>query len=367
MESSSQTSSREGFLHADTLILHLLGKCNLTCFHCYMDGAPTRHERLALGDVLGAIEDCRTLGITSLSLTGGEPLLYPELRRVLQAASAITGLATTLSTNATLLSDRYIDQIARLGVKLNVSVDGGPEFHDAFRRESGAFVKTEQGIKSAVKAGISVTVIMTVSRGNQASIAAVADWAFRTGVTTIRFQPLLPLGRGIAIAAQGLSPAEINDLIIRASDLANQYKGRLKCRIIGQTKKFFRLHPCAAYVCNGRGCHRRVSREIKTIAVRENGTILPEAPNLNPRFAMGQLGEARLATIFTRFMNHDYNRFDALCRGTYTSVLPNWEPAIVPWDQILSESSYRSDIPPVSSSREPSCSSGCEFPPLELA
>jgi Fe-coproporphyrin III synthase len=363
MESSPQKES----VRADSLILHLLGKCNLTCLHCYMDGAPTRRERLSLRDVLSAIEDCPSLGITTLYLTGGEPLLYPELRKVLDAASATTGLVTTLATNATLLTDRHIDQIAKSGIKLNVSVDGMSEFHDAFRQESGAFVKTERGVRSAASAGIPVTIVMTVSRSNQASIATVADWAFRTGVSTIRFQPLLPLGRGVAIADEGLSADEIDNLIIRASDLANQYKGRLKCRIIGQTKKFFMLHPCAAYVCNGGGCHRRMSREIKTIAVREDGTILPEAPNLDPRFAMGQLGEDRLATIFTRFMNQDYSRFDTLCRQTYTSVLPNWEPAIVPWDQILSESSYRSDLLPVASTREPSCSPGCELPPLELA
>jgi Fe-coproporphyrin III synthase len=353
-------------LHDETastgaLVLHLLGKCNLKCLHCYMEGAPTRHERLLIDDVIHAVEDCAALRTTSLAITGGEPLLYPDLRRVLQAAAAVPGLNTTLCTNATLLTDHYVESIAALGIRLNVSVDGAPGYHDAFRQESGAFAKTEEGIKSAVRAGVPVTVIMTVAHGNLASVAAMAEWALEKGVSVIRFQPLLRLGRGVTIADQRLTGGETNDLIMQVSDLANKYRGRLTCKIIGQTLRFFRMHPCAAYVCNGASCHRGVSREIKTIVVRENGTVLPEAPNLSPRFAMGQIEDARLTTLFTRFLNEDYGRFDALCRKTYSEVLPNWEAAIVPWDQILSESSYTyEDTPIAHSTSDGSCSTRCD-------
>jgi MoaA/NifB/PqqE/SkfB family radical SAM enzyme len=346
---------------AGALVLHLLGKCNLKCLHCYMEGAPTRHERLSIDDVIHAVEDCAALRITSLAITGGEPLLYPDLRRVLAAAAGVPGLTTTLCTNATLLTDHYIEPIATLGIRLNVSVDGTPVYHDAFRQESGAFAKTEEGIKAAVSARVPVTVIMTVTHGNLTSIAAMAEWALEKGVSVIRFQPLLRLGRGVTIADQRLSVVETNDLIIQVSDLANKYRGRLTCKIIGQTLRFFRMHPCAAYVCNGTGCHRGVSREIKTIVVRESGAVLPEAPNLSPRFAMGQIEDARLPSLFTRFLKEDYGRFDALCRKTYSEVLPNWEAAIVPWDQILSESSYSFEDSPIAhSSSDWSCSTRCE-------
>ena len=74
---------------ADVLMLHLLGRCNLECAHCYMEGSPRRHERLALDAVLRAIGECCSLGVTNISVTGGEPLLYPELDRVLTAAAAV--------------------------------------------------------------------------------------------------------------------------------------------------------------------------------------------------------------------------------------------------------------------------------------
>jgi MoaA/NifB/PqqE/SkfB family radical SAM enzyme len=181
---------------------------------------------------------------------------------------------------------------------------------------------------------------MTVSRANLASIAAVAAWALESGVETLRFQPLLRLGRGVELADQRLAASQIDELVMQVSDLANRHRGRLACNIIGQSLRFMLAHPCSAYVCNGGGCHRRIAREIKKIVVRENGTILPEATNLNPRFAIGRFGEARLPSLISRFLDDDYGRFDALCRRTYAAVLPQWEAAVVPWDQILADSSF---------------------------
>jgi MoaA/NifB/PqqE/SkfB family radical SAM enzyme len=322
-----------------TLMLHLLGKCNLTCAHCYMEGAPQRRERLPLTNVLRAVEDCAELGVGQLYLTGGEPLMYPGLPGVLEAAASVPGLKTTLSTNATLLTARHVDKIAALGIALNVSIDGLPEYHDAFRRHGGAFLKSERGIELGLEAGVDVTVVMTVCRDNLASIAAVADWAVDKGVGTLRFQPLLKLGRGAAMADQRLERAEVDELVLKASDLANRYRGRLHCAIVGQSRRFMLAHPCSAYVCNGQGCHRRIAREIKKIVVREDGTVLPEATNLDPRFKIGRLGEGRLVDLVTRFLDEDYGRFDALCRRTYADVLPTWEAPVVPWDQILAEAS----------------------------
>ena len=335
---SDSKSARTG-----TLMLHLLGRCNLTCAHCYMKGAPARRERLPLRPVCEAIADCATLGVGTLYLTGGEPLMYRDLSTVLETAAATPGLKTTLCSNATLLTAAHAKQLAALGISLNVSIDGEAGYHDMFRGERGAFAKTARGVALAVACGIPVTIVMTVSHANLTSVAAVATWALETGAQTIRFQPLLRLGRGAEIADQRLSSAEIDRLVMQVSDLANRYRGRLTCNIVGQSRRFMLAHPCSAYVCNGAGCHRGIQREIKKIVVRESGAILPEATNLDPRFAIGRLGEARLPALVSRFLDADYGRFDALCRRTYAAVLPQWEPAVVPWDQLLADSSYEEE------------------------
>jgi MoaA/NifB/PqqE/SkfB family radical SAM enzyme len=325
---------------ADVLMLHLLGRCNLECAHCYMDGSPRRHERLPLDAVLRAIGECETLGVGSISVTGGEPLLYPSLDLVIEAAAALPDVTITLCTNGTLLTARRAARFREAGLRINISIDGRPDFHDRFRNSPGAFVASEAGVRTAVEFGIPVTIISSISQGNLDTVEFLVDWAARVGADHFFAQPLLDLGRGKQIANQCLTFDQMNRLILRLSDLANQPRYRhLHCQVIGAKKKFLLEHPCGAFVRNGVHCHRGVSKEIRKLVIREDGTVLPEVPNLSPRFALGNIRDASLSDLIDRYFEHGYDEFDSLCRSAYSKVLPNWDCVIVPWEQIVSESS----------------------------
>jgi len=325
-----------------TLMVHLLGRCNLTCQHCYMGGAPTRRELLPADLVIRALGECASLDIGTLFLTGGEPLLYRGLADVLLAAARDPGLRITVCTNATLVRQRHATLLREVGARANISVDGEPAFHDRFRRLEGAFALTERGIRTLLDAGIEVEIVMTVSRGNRHSVAGMVEWAAERGVVELRVQPLLRLGRGLEIADQCLTTPQLNELLLELSDLTNRYRTRnFKCSVVGTSKRFLLAHPCGAYVCNGLGCHRRVAREIKKVVVREDGTILPEITNLSHEFAIGHITDGPLSLQLRRFIEGDgYARFDDLCRRTYADVLPDWDSPVVPWDQIVAERSH---------------------------
>jgi MoaA/NifB/PqqE/SkfB family radical SAM enzyme len=97
-----------------------------------MEGSPHREELLPVEPVLRAIAECPALGIGSLFLTGGEPLLYRDLDKVLDAAAGASDLRTTVCTNGTLLTSRQAARFHELGVRLNISIDGPPEFPPIF-------------------------------------------------------------------------------------------------------------------------------------------------------------------------------------------------------------------------------------------
>ena len=340
------------------LMLHLLGRCNLECLHCYMEGSPRRQEQLPLDCVVRAIGECPELGIETLFLTGGEPLLYQGLDQALEAAARVPGLQTTVCTNGTLLSPDRAARFREWGVRVNISIDGRPEFHDRFRNLSGAFRSSERGVHAAVRVGLPVTIISTISRANLDSLDFLVGWAAECGATQFFAQPLLNLGRGTKISEDCLTFAEMNRLILGLSDFANQPRARnLRCQIIGAKRQFLLQHPCGAYVCNGTGCHRGVDKEIKKLVVREDGTVLPEVPNLSPRYALGNIQDGPLSELINRYYEHGYSNFDRLCRAAYADVLPAWDCIIVPWEQIIAERSRNwtpreDDLVPV-----PSCAS----------
>src|SRR5215831_6974043 len=173
-------SATEAALEADrpagTLMLHLLGRCNLECLHCYMEGGPARREELRLDDVVAAIGECKAIGIGQLYLTGGEPFLYAGLDEALRVATA-AGLKITVCSNGSVRSARHVEALREAGARAQVSVDGPEAFHDEFRRHAGAFRATERGIRTFREAGLPVTIVMTVSRGNLDSLSSMVEWA----------------------------------------------------------------------------------------------------------------------------------------------------------------------------------------------
>ena len=304
-------------------MLHLLGRCNLECRHCYMEGSPRRRERLPLELVLRAVGECQKLGIGTICVTGGEPLLYRGLDRVLESAAGITGVQTTLCTNGTLLSAQHAARFRGWGLRINVSIDGQPEFHDRFRNSPGAFRSSENGVRAAVKADVPVTIISSISQDNMNSLDFLVEWAADMGADQFFAQPLLNLGRGTQIASRCLTFTQLKRLILKLTDLANKPRNRnLKCQVIGAKKKFLLEHPCGAFVCNGTGCHRGVAKEIKKLVVREDGTVLPEVPTLSHRYALGNIQEGSLSELVSQYFERGYNEFDRLCRAAYAEVLP---------------------------------------------
>lgn len=337
MEFSTETGDVGG---SATLMLHLLGRCNLTCLHCYMDGAPPRKERLPLDLVIQAVSDCRLLDIGALYLTGGEPILYPGLEEILTIA-AYKKLQVTVCTNATLLTERFATLFHDNHVKVNISVDGDEAFHDYFRNCAGAFRATERGIRRVVEAEVPLTIVTTISRQNVHALTSLAEWSASVGAVQFRVQPLLRLGRATKIMDQCLTDEQLNRLLIELSDLANVFgPAGMKCSLVGVTRRFLAAHPCGAYVCNGQGCHRRVAKEIKKLVIREDGTVLPEITNLSHEFALGRMEDGPLPVLVSRYFEHGYEKFDHLCRGTYAEVMPTWESAVIPWDQIVAERSH---------------------------
>ena len=68
--------------------LELSRACNLHCVYCYANAGSKDGNELSLEEVMDAIEQARALGARKVVvLGGGEPLLYPEIRRVLDYLS----------------------------------------------------------------------------------------------------------------------------------------------------------------------------------------------------------------------------------------------------------------------------------------
>ncbi len=307
-----------------------------------MSAVPNGGAMLSVDLVRRTLSEAKLLGIRTVHLTGGEPFLYPELRTVLEFAGQQQDFQLFISTNGTCIDTVKAEWIRAAGAGAQISIDGPEDYHDRFRGLPGAFAASTHAIEALVAAEVPVTAVVTITRDNLDCLPALAAWALRHQVGRISVQPLQAVGRGTHIADSKLSEQQLGMLFARVSDLGHSYAGAgLRFSLQYKARSFLLEHPCAAYVCNGARCHRLVSKEIKRLIVREDGTVLPEIATLNPRFALGKIQDAPLPELVKNYFRDGYAAFQDFCRAIYDEVIPESTSPLIPWDEIVSERSWQ--------------------------
>ena len=218
-----QSNLAAAMAESGVLVIHLLNQCNLHCRHCYMSAVPNRGDMLPADLVCRALSDAVLLGVRTVHLTGGEPFMYPDLRRVLEFAAEHQEFKLFISTNGTYIGCLETEWLKAAGAAAQISIDGPEEYHDRFRGMPGAFSASSQAIQSLVAAGVPVTVVVTITRDNLDCLPWLAEWALRNQVGRISVQPLQAVGRGRHIADTKLSEQQVCTLFARVSDLGHAY------------------------------------------------------------------------------------------------------------------------------------------------
>ena len=144
------------------VIWNLIRRCNLTCKHCYTTSADIDFPgELTTPEIYQVMDDLKGFKVPVLILSGGEPLLHPDIFEISQHAKEM-GFYLALSSNGTLITEKNIKQIADINYQyVGVSLDGIGETHDKFRQKKGSFSDSVKGIglcrDNGIKAGIRYT------------------------------------------------------------------------------------------------------------------------------------------------------------------------------------------------------------------
>ncbi|QEZ43808.1 heme d1 biosynthesis radical SAM protein NirJ [Cupriavidus oxalaticus] len=165
------------------VIWNLIRRCNLNCRHCYATSADTDFKgELDTAEALRVLAQLRDARVPALILSGGEPLLRPDLYDIAAHARAL-GFHLSLSSNGTLLDAGHAARLAAAGFDyVGVSLDGLPATHDRFRRSDGAFAQALAGLRAARAAGLRVGVRMTLTEANAAQLPDLVALTEREGI-----------------------------------------------------------------------------------------------------------------------------------------------------------------------------------------
>lgn len=186
------------------LRISVTDKCNLRCVYCMPErGLPwlPKSDILSYEEIVELVRTAASVGVRSIRLSGGEPLIRKDLHRLVREIAAIDGIEDiALSTNGLLLEEQ-IDELLDAGLRrVNVSLDTLREdrFQEIARRPG--LDRVLAGIEAVIARGMHPVKINCVAmRGrNDDEIAAFAEWTKKRPVF-VRFIELMPVHENLGI------------------------------------------------------------------------------------------------------------------------------------------------------------------------
>ncbi len=250
--------------------------CNLKCTHCYLPAGfvdtnefPSGYYRdteLTQNQCFRVIDEIAEINPNILLiLTGGEPLLRPDILKISEYA-ARTGFLVVMGTNGVLLNDETVQRMSDHGVAgAGISLDAvDPVNHDKFRGIEGAWEGTMNGVEALKRANLDFLVQTSVTRWNYDEIPQIVDFAYELGAKVFNLYFLVRTGRGKTV--MDITPAQYETMLSTLFELQAKYRGKMlvaaKCaphykRVIYEQQSdspFLQAYPsgtcpCGIYYC----------------------------------------------------------------------------------------------------------------------
>ena len=199
----------------DYLRVSVTDKCNLRCIYCMDDKDNTflkNDDKLTDDEIYRIVKESSELGIKKVRITGGEPLVRPNLVKLISRINSISGIEEIyLTTNGILLAD-MIDELAANGLKgVNISLDSLKEERFNKLTRLGKLNKVLEAIDKATALGIKVKLNTVIV--NDINKDEIIDFVNLTKEKNIdvRFIELMPIG--VAINYKGVTNEEVLKVI----------------------------------------------------------------------------------------------------------------------------------------------------------
>lgn len=210
-------SAQNGVPSLNQLYFYLTAGCNLACRHCWLtpkfDPDGTRFPVLPLELFETAIREAKPLGLRTVKLTGGEPFLHPDIKRMLEIVRR-EELSLVIESNGILCTPELAGEVAKSENRsVSISLDGADAAtHEWVRGVKGSFEQAKQAVKNLVAVNIRPQIIMSIMRCNVDQIEAMVRLAEELGASSVKFNIIQPTGRG-EIIHNGTNGLEVPELI----------------------------------------------------------------------------------------------------------------------------------------------------------
>ncbi len=189
--------------------------CNLSCIHCRAAATKGPHiGELDTEACLRVLDEISEVGQPVVILTGGEPLLRPDIFEIARYGTK-KELRMVMAPNGTLITEANAKEMVSAGIqRISISIDGATQKgHDRFRQMKGAFEGALRGIHWAKQAGLDFQINTTITQQNFRELPKIQELAVELGAVAHHIFLLVPTGRGKYIVDQGITAQQYEETL----------------------------------------------------------------------------------------------------------------------------------------------------------
>lgn len=180
------------------LFFELTDRCNLHCRHCGSSCTAAGSRYLSVDVIektLKSVSSHYSAQNILVNLTGGEPMLHPDIFEIVGMAHR-SGFGVGMTSNGTLISPAAAKRLAGAGLDtIAVSLDGIGDVHEKFRNVPGCYSAAIMGIHALRQAGIEPEVLTVVHRDNFFQLEEMYELLRKMDIYSWRVVNIEPIGR----------------------------------------------------------------------------------------------------------------------------------------------------------------------------
>lgn len=217
------------------VMLQLTTRCNMHCKHCFLSATSQGSDLSYPFFTTHIIKKLAESNVKKVTLTGGEPLLYPNIIDIVSSLND-QNIQTCICTNGSLVSDELLQQLIHLNVHFNVSMDGFSfDSHGVFRELSSSDAYNELLEKILLIGHYKMLngILTTPNRLSKLNeYPQIFDFAVKAGAKYLLLNPLSPLGRGNSARDLALNSYEMNELRYQLNSYVSQQPDPVTVKIV---------------------------------------------------------------------------------------------------------------------------------------
>ncbi len=199
------------------LRISLTDRCNLRCFYCMPEDGIQLMEKesvMTLEEILSLAKTFRELGVDTVRLTGGEPLVRKNFGYLVEELAKL-GFTLKITTNGIML-DRYLELFQKIGLrKINLSLDTLDKAKSVFITKRDYFERIWKNINSALEMDMEVKLnIVLIKTVNDNEINDFIELTKNKNLT-VKFIEFMPFKGNKWDWSKGIGKQEILDTVAK--------------------------------------------------------------------------------------------------------------------------------------------------------